>query len=621
MVHNDIKALYDNGIISVLDMHFADFMMRLSGTEDLKLALAAALVSKSTGEGHICFDLPLMAGKAVLPEKDGNDSIVCPDFSSWRKKLEASPVVGFPGEYKPLILDDKSRLYLYRYWDYEKRLAASLRERMSSPDETIDGPLFRDCLSRLFPEKKSEANDLQKSAVITAVLKKFCVVSGGPGTGKTSTVVKILASLLEQAQNRALRIALAAPTGKAAARLQEAVKKAGKGLSCSEEIKRAIPEETFTIHRLLKNLPHSPYFYYNRDNQLSVDVVVVDEVSMVSLALMSKLDEAIPMNSRLILLGDKNQLASVEAGAVLGDICDTGQEHDFSRRSSKIIPRRLEKKENVKTTEDKTRTNSAIVQLQKSFRFGSESGINKVSRAVNEGDGNRALKILKSSEYQDVKWSGLPQPRDLSETLNNMIIHGFQRYLKASEPEKALRLFEQFRILCVVRDGPFGVAALNKMVERLLAKEKLITLDRKWYHGRPVLIDHNDYDLKLFNGDVGIILPDPEKRNELRAFFPAEGGGIRNLSLVRLPELESVYAMTVHKSQGSEFDDVLFVMPDGPSPVLSRELIYTGITRARKSMEILGKESVFKQAVAHRIVRSSGLRDSLWGHSTVTSLG
>ncbi|MCD6353662.1 MAG: exodeoxyribonuclease V subunit alpha [Proteobacteria bacterium] len=613
MKNEDINRLYDNGILSLLDVHFAGFMLRLAENGVAELALAAALVSKFTGEGHICLDLASLAGKPLLPEGSENEVIVCPKLSAWRTLLESCPIVGMPGDYKPLILDDKSRLYLYRYWDYEKKLAVTLRKRIAKPDETIDFPLLREGLRRIFPVNEAEDTDWQKVAAATAVLKKFCVVSGGPGTGKTSTVVKILVLLLEQARTRVLRIALAAPTGKAAARLQTAVKNAKKGLDCSEEIKQAIPEETFTIHRLLGSLPYSPYFRYNGENKLSFDVVVVDEVSMVSLALMSKLNEAIPLNSRLVLLGDKNQLASVEAGAVLGDICDTGRVHSFTRQYSEIIQSITEETVDIKTTDDESGMDNCIVHLQKSFRFGSDSGIDKVSRAVNKGDGNRALRILKSNKFQDIKWSTLPRPNALFDILKERIITGFERYLKASDPEEALRLFDRFRILCAVRNGPYGVAALNHLSEEILTKEKLIVTDRKWYPGRPVLIDHNDYDLRLFNGDVGIILPDPKMNNEPHAFFSSEGGAVRKFSLVRLPELETVYAMTVHKSQGSEFDDVLFVMPDRQSPVLTRELIYTGITRAKKSIKIEGVESVFKDAVAHRIERSSGLRDALWG--------
>lgn len=610
MKEEAINHLQQQGILSELDVQFARFMTRLSGKEDQELFLAAALVSHFQGEGHVCLDLVALAEKPLL--EDPADSLICPKLSQWRSALEASPVVAKPGDFRPLVFDG-SRIYLYRYWDYERRLADNLKERMGDNKAKINEALLRDGLKRLFPGDGEAETDWQKVAAFTSVMKRFCVVSGGPGTGKTTTVARILALLKEQAGAERLRIALAAPTGKAAARLQETIKNAQEKLDCHEEVKTAISENASTIHRLLGSIPDSPYFRHHAKNPLAVDVVVIDESSMVDLALLSKLIQAVPPEGRLILLGDKDQLASVEAGAVLGDICDTGNVHGYSglfreelkRLAGEDIPSNV-------CGDDKSGLCDCIIQLQKNYRFGDKSEIGAVSRAVNEGDGDRAMKLMKEGDHSDIQWQELPRPGSLPKAIRTRIVGGFSGYLKATEPGEIFDLFNRFRILCALREGPFGVHSLNLLVEQILEAEGLIKRESRWYRGRPVLITRNDYNLRLFNGDVGIILPDPAAKNEYRAFFQGADGTVRKFPPLRLPEHETVYAMTVHKSQGSEFDRVFLLLPDRESPVLTRELIYTGITRARENVEVWGKEEVFRAAVSRRIERTSGLRDALW---------
>ena len=610
MKPEEFDRLQNSDLFTELDLQFAGFISRLSGADSSPILLAAALASRSRREGHICVDLSSLAGKP-LADGDANGR-TCPEWPAWRKALEDSPAVGRPGDYRPLILDG-THLYLYRYWNYEKRLVEFLKARAGSRGPEVSESLLKDGLSRLFPGDHPKETDWQKVAAFASVVKNFCVISGGPGTGKTFAVAKILALLLEQSKDRHLRIALAAPTGKAAARLKEAIQKSKAKLACPEEIKAAIPEEASTIHRLLRSIPGSPYFQHNEKNPLPADVVVIDEASMVDLALLSKLATAVPASARLILLGDKDQLASVEAGAVLGDICDTGQIHTFSRpfRSSlKTIAG--EEVEGGPDGDDEPAMQDCIVQLKKSYRFGEDSGIGAASQAVNDGDSGRALGLMKSGGHKDIQWQELPRPEGLSRAIRKDILAGFSSYLKATDPEEAFDLFNRFRILCALREGPFGVYRLNLLVEQVLRKEGLIKQEGRWYSGRPVMITRNDYNLKLFNGDVGIILPDSESSRELRAYFPSEEGTIRKFPPLRLPEHETVYAVTVHKSQGSEFDNVLLLLPDVEAPVLTRELIYTGITRARERVAVWGKEEVFRAAVSRRIERTSGLRDALW---------
>jgi exodeoxyribonuclease V alpha subunit len=342
-------------------------------------------------------------------------------------------------------------------------------------------------------------------------------------------------------------------------------------------------------------------------------VVVVDEASMVDLALLSKLIQALPSHARLILLGDKDQLASVEAGAVLGDICNTGNIHSYSRRFSMDL-KKITGYEIMTNPDgdDVSGIQDCIVQLPKSYRFVRDSGIDAVSRAVNAGNEDLAVSLLRGGRSAGIDWKDLPKVKALAWDMRDKIMKGFGNYLNANEPRQIFHVFEQFRILCAVREGPYGVHAINFMVEQILKEEKVIEPEKRWYNGRPVLITTNDYNLRLFNGDMGIVLPDPEEDNDLRTFFSAADGTLRKFHPLRLPEHETVYAMTVHKSQGSEFDRVLLVLPDRESPVLTRELIYTGITRAKESVEVWGTEDVFRFAVSRSIERSSGLRDALW---------
>jgi exodeoxyribonuclease V alpha subunit len=608
----NIQTLINYGYFSELDIHFAGLMTRISGQESPGLFLAAALVSCATSQGHVCLDLSSLHEIPILSGEPAAEPILFPSLPQWREILASSSVVGRPGDYTPLIFDDRTRLYLYRYWEYEKTLANTLTQRAALKVEEIDVPVLQEGISRLFPKDTVNGTDWQKVAAFVSVMKRFCVISGGPGTGKSTLIAKILALILEQKINYGeIRVALAAPTGKAAARLQEAVHKAKEDLAVDEHIKAAIVPDASTIHRLLGTIKGSPYFRHNAENPLPFQLTVIDEASMVDLALMSKLVRAIPADARLILLGDRDQLASVEAGAVLADICDTGPINSFSKSFGKGLSKITG--ENIDISQDTTGSplQDCVVQLRKSYRFGSQSGIGKVSMAVNEGDGELALDQMKDGTYHDIAWKTLPQADRLYSKLSDSVLRGYKPYLTTSNPFEVFQLFEQFRIMCTLRKGPYGVLAVNHMVEQILYDKKLINLDRPWYRGRPVLITRNDYDMGLFNGDIGIILLDPESNWELRALFVSSDRTLRKILPFRLPEHETAYAMTVHKSQGSEFENALLLLPDRTSPVMTRELIYTGITRAKKSVEVWGREPVFLEGIKQPTFRASGLRDAL----------
>jgi exodeoxyribonuclease V alpha subunit len=522
-------------------------------------------------------------------------------------------VVGRPGEFRPLILDHRGRLYLYRYWDYEQRLAQDLLSRVNDDPTEVDEERLRAELTRFFPQGTGrDLTDWQKVAATVAVLKRFCVISGGPGTGKTSAVVRLLALLVRQPNGRRPRIALVAPTGKAAARLQETVRLTKWQLGLSET--ETIPEDVTTIHRLLGARSNSVYFRHDRINPLPLDVLVVDEASMVDLALMAKLVAALPPQARLILLGDKDQLASVEAGAVLGDICGgvPGFSENWRRRLEELSGEVIPAGKAVASP-----LGEAIVLLKHSYRFAEQSGIAKLAQAVNQGQGERALALLEAGGFPDLVWQSLVSPRELRERLTASLIRGYRPYLEKvkanAEPDQVFAAFNHFRLLCAQREGVAGVEELNRLSEAVLQSRSLITPRPTWYPGRPVMITRNDYDLRLFNGDIGIALSDPNADGRLRVFFQTTAGRWRGFPPSRLPEHETVYAMTIHKSQGSEFNHVLMVLPLETSPVLTRELIYTGISRARQMVELWANPRVFKSAVVLGLKRSSGLREALWG--------
>jgi len=570
-------------------------MERLSGGATPEIAMAAALVSRSQQQGNICLDLSSVAGTVFLDKvASGGVRLQLPALDTWVDALQRSPVVGKPTELKPLVLDPQGRLYLHRYWEYESNLAEAILDRAALEAEVIDEALLQEGLERLFPASSNASDpDWQRVAASIAVRKNFCVISGGPGTGKTRTVVALLVLLLEQAGDRPLRIALAAPTGKAAARLQESLEKWKATLPCDPVIRARLPEESFTLHRLLGCFPDSAQCKYNAENPLPLDLVVVDEASMVDLALMAKLFAATPPATRLILLGDKDQLASVEAGAVLGDICHGGSNGEHSRETRPLA--------------------ACIARLQKNYRFGAENGILALSRSINDGNTNRVVELLREAGvgFEGIVGAPLPAPRQLKSQLRERLVAGFQATIQAGTPAAALETLNQFRILSPIRQGPYGIESLNRIAEEILRDAQLIQAHGAWYTGRPILVTRNDYSLKLFNGDIGVILPDSES-GEMRAWFPDAVQTVRSILPARLPEHETAFAMTVHKSQGSEFNEVLLILPNRENPVMTRELLYTGVTRASQRVEIWSEESILRTAVSRSVERKSGLRDALW---------
>lgn len=587
--------------LSPVDQHFARLLSRLAGSGG-RLAELAAYASRWIRDGHSCLDLSLLARQL------GREA----ELDEWRDILRKSPVVGAPGEWRPLILE-ADRLYLYRYWDYEQRISEALLARAQTPPG-VEVKQIKAGLEALFGPSQPPQVNWQKVAVATAALRQLCVISGGPGTGKTYTVVRVLALLAAQNPSRPPVIALAAPTGKAAARMQEAIRAAKQGLAVDEAVRAAIPEQASTIHRLLGVQAHSIHFRHNRDNPLPLDALVVDEVSMVDLALMAKLLDALPPKAKLILVGDGDQLESVEAGSVLADICgqSAGCSPAFAQRLADVCGEQV-----PAAAGSLSPMADCVVRLRQSRRFSSEGGIGQLARLMNNGEVEAALSLLQAGDDPELGWRSASAA---DPAFGAMVRQGYADYLQAmaagTTAQEVLDRFNAFRVLCSHRSGPSGVEAINRQVEDALARAGLIRRDQPWYPGRPVMISQNDYNLRLYNGDIGIALPGPG--GELRVCFETEDG-LRYFHPARLPAHESVYAMTVHKTQGSEFERLLLLLPAEPSRVVDRRLLYTAVTRGKARVDLWGREAVLRAAIGSAAARGSGLAARLWGSEATLS--
>lgn len=484
-------------------------------------------------------------------------------------------------------------------------------------------------LERLVPE--AFCLNWQKVAAAVALTRRFAVISGGPGTGKTTTVTKLLAALVEQALAQLddgglmPTIKLVAPTGKAAARLTESIGKAVAELPLDPLIKKHIPTESSTLHRLLGAIPNRAEFRHHRHNHLHVDILVVDEASMVDLPMMFKLLDALPPHARLILLGDKDQLSSVEAGAVLGDICSFN-DYGFSQAQSKSLAQltgyQTLASSRVENSIDAPICDS-LCMLQKSYRFDARSGIGQLAKAINTGKAQQVESVL-TKGFNDIQH--YPLSADNYNQMITTLVANYRHYLdrishnkvdevtdkRETQEQKALAvlaLFSQCRLLCAIREGDFGVTGLNQRIETRLAARRLIqTTDELWYVGRPVMVIRNDHGLGLYNGDIGIcMMDDSESEPRLKVYFELPDGSVKSVLPSRVPEHETAYAMTIHKSQGSEFELTVMILPPDFSPILTRELIYTGVTRAKKELMLFADLSVLKRGIKIKTERVSGL--------------
>jgi exodeoxyribonuclease V alpha subunit len=576
------------GVLDAADVHVALRLARLGEEDNEQVALAAALAVRGPRLGHVYVDLATIRQTATVDADEAVDlsALAWPPVGEWTERLQRSGLVAVgedEPESRPLRLVGTS-LYLDRYWREERQVAADLQALGAAAPDDVDADVLADGLARLFP---SEDDERQRTASASAVRHRFAVVAGGPGTGKTTTVARIVALLAEQAAAAGRAeplVALAAPTGKAAARLEEAVHEEAARLDVSEAVRaQLLAAEASTLHRLLGWRPDShSRFRHHRGNRLPHDVVIVDETSMVSLSLMARLVEAVRPQARLVLVGDPGQLTSIEAGAVLGDI--VGPADDAP----------------------------GIVVLERVHRFG--GAIATLAEAIRRGDADAAIAALTDAP-DEVTW--LPVDPESPGALTPVHVSAVAAAravidaARAGDAKLALAALGGFRVLCAHRRGPYGVETWTDRIERWLAAEvDGFGAEGQWYVGRPLLVTENDYGLRLYNGDTGVVVATEQGR--VSAAFERRGEVVE-FSPSRLAAVDSVYAMTVHKSQGSQFVAAAVLLPDPTSHILTRELLYTAVTRARERLILAGTEEAIRVAVSRPVARASGLRWRLWG--------
>ena len=604
----------DAGVLAAADVHVAQRLAGLIGGIDDSVLLAAALAVRAPRIGHVFVDLERIHETATVDLDDPIDltTLPWPDPSGWVAQVGASGLVG-PG--RPLQLEGTA-LYLDRYWREEQQVAADLEALAGGLGSGVRMDILADGITRLFRGEQPDVR--QKQAAAAAVLRRLAVVAGGPGTGKTTTVARIVALLEEQALAAGAApplVALAAPTGKAAARLAEAVHHEAARLDVDPGIRARLLElEASTLHRLLGWKPgtHSR-FRHDRGNRLPYDVVIVDETSMVSLSLMARLTEAVRREARLILVGDPGQLTSIEAGAVLGDIVGPAA---VAPRMSPAVRAAVEEATGSAVEGTAPATDVPVgdgtVVLRTVHRFG--GGIERLADAIHAGDADAAIAALGADSITWINTdAGDPASLDLLSPVRDGAVATGRAVIAAAESGDAARAIRElgaFRVLCAHRRGPHGVATWMPRIETWLAGELPGFNTDAWYVGRPLLVTENDHGIRLYNGDTGVVVTSPTGRPS--AAFERQGELVF-FSPNRLAAVETVYAMTVHKSQGSQFETAAVLLPDPASPILTRELLYTAVTRAQTHLILAGTEEAVRAAVDRPIARASGLRRRLWG--------
>jgi exodeoxyribonuclease V alpha subunit len=590
---------------------FAAHLCRWAGPgAPAELASAARAVALAAGEGHACLPLAELAARARCE-------------AQWlaRALLDCGAAIDAPPPVAsacPLVIAG-GYIYLRRFFDFEDRLAHALTALAGGVSAALPASAAA-TLDQLFPPRPDAAPPWQKVAAALALGRRLVIISGGPGTGKTTTVAALIAALL--AHQPDLRVALAAPTGKAAARMLEALTQRAQHLP--DAVRHKLPAEAHTIHRLLGAGATPGRFRHHAANPLALDLLVVDEASMLDLALAARLVDALPPTARLVLLGDKDQLAAVEAGAVFADLSAGWR---FSaKEAARIAALGGVEAETLIAGEGEPALADSVVWLKESHRFRADSGIGRLAREINAGQGAAAFAVLAGGADPAVDWIDDADDAPCAATLA-AIEAGYAPYLDAlarsatmpleTRAAKVFAAFDPFRVLVAVHEGAHGLGAINAHLSRHACARMGAGMGAgtgsAFWPGRPVIVLRNDFSSGIYNGDIGITLPDPAAGGALRVVFPGTDGGYRAFAPQRLPECDTAFALTVHKSQGSEFDEVFLLLPPNPARILSRELLYTGVTRAKNRVVIAGREAIFTAACARRAERFSGLGPRLRG--------
>ncbi len=552
----DLDNLFEHHFFSNLDYFFAESMARAFNEKEPIVLISCALVSKLLFEGHICLDIQEMSGTVRSVSQTNNDLVKFPDLKIWLNAIEKSLMIS-DNIHTPLVLDCDHKLYFSKYYNFQIRLSKNIAQRISLTPLKLDEAAIDEMLGFSF-SKTGKHFIQQKNAVKNAVFNYFTIISGGPGTGKTYVSTMIKKMFLLSAEKLCLptpKIIYAAPTGKAASKM----------------------EQGSTIHSILKPLKNTPGFYYNKNNLLQIDMIIIDEASMIDISLLTRLLEAVPLEAKVIILGDKHQLSSIQAGSIFSDICS------------------------VKGL------SSNIFFLEYNFRSKGKTGIENLSRAINSNDGKYLEEILTSRRYPDLVFENFQGNIQVGNVIKKYILKGYKPFVSAETVETALNELDDFKILCAHNSGEYGTLQINHVCENILRSDTNFDIQGKLFK-KIIMVNTNDYKKSLFNGDTGIIF---EKRGGVNTFFKTLENKIKQYRASDLPGHVAAFAITIHKSQGSEYKTVLIIVPDKLSPIMTRQLLYTGVTRAKTNIIIVGNIDIIKKAVNLSVNRNSGLSTCL----------
>ncbi|MTI88058.1 MAG: exodeoxyribonuclease V subunit alpha [Balneolaceae bacterium] len=589
-----LDELLHQELISEVEIEYGRFLYSLEGELDPVVLVAGIATLNAQLNGHICLDVARSFEKGLLASTALHDDCGIPqNVDEIIARLAESKLVGEAGDTKPLILE-QGRLYLQKLWRYEYELAQWLNAKSRVIHSISDA---EKAIIQSFLENKTLFDPInwQSVALTLSFMRDLLFISGGPGTGKTHAVLNIITALKTAKGGEDYRIAMAAPTGKASRRLSDSIQKGKNPITSQVDI----PEEAVTVHKLLGSDYQGSTFKYGEHNKLPYDLIIVDEASMLDIHMWMRLVRAIAESAKLVILGDKDQLASVEAGSILGDVCMG--ENSFSVEAARCLLEVLGMEAPV--NENLPVINDNMVFLTKSYRFDHTSGIKRLAKAINGSNAAGAIELLKSESYADLKLLSV-STQNIQSVIDEYVLHHYEQY---SSHNDALGSSNGKKILCALRAGPFGVERINALGEKKIKKREGITAGQEWYPERIVMSKRNNPIVKIRNGEIGISKNDGE---EYRIYF--EGESKVPVSASRLSEYEPAYALTIHKSQGSEFDDIAIVLPNRINPLLSKELLYTAVTRARHSVLVIGDEEVIKSTIEASVYRNSGLKQRIW---------